>query len=73
MPPVTSAMHVYHLLSQSGTSLHMPVGLELQLLDVKDMETEDNDVGRSMYQLLQVSLPSQWVLLVHQLLVSMHM
>lgn len=53
MPPVTTAMHTYHLLSQAGTHLHAPVGLEDQLMDVKDMDTE---VGKSMYQLLQVSV-----------------
>ena len=46
-------MHTYHLLSLVGTHMQTPMGLEDQLMDVKDMDTE---VGKSMYQLLQVSV-----------------
>lgn len=45
-------MDLYNILSESDTHLRQPVGLETQLLADKDM---DDDVGRSMLQLLQVS------------------
>ena len=46
-------MDLYHLLGESSTHLRQPVGLEMQLLEVDDMDTE---VGSSMLQLLQVWL-----------------
>ena len=54
-PSVQVAMDLYHLLGESSTHLHQPVGLETQLLEVDDM---DSEVGNSMLQLLQVSLAS---------------
>lgn len=54
-PQVQAAMELYHILSESDTHLRQPVALETQLL----AEHLDDDVGRSMLQLLQVS-PSPW-------------
>lgn len=52
-PSVQVAMDLHHLLGESSTHLRQPVGLEMQLLEVDDMDTE---VGNSMLQLLQVWL-----------------
>lgn len=52
-PSVQTAMDLYHMLGESSTHLRQPVGLETQLLDVEDM---DSEVGNSMLQLLQVTL-----------------
>ena len=46
-------MELYNMLSESGTNLRQPVGLENQLLKNQRM---DSDVGKSMLQLLQVLL-----------------
>lgn len=54
-PSVQAAMDLYHLLGESSTHLRQPVGLETQLLEVDDM---DSEVGNSMLQLLQVPLAS---------------
>ena len=51
-PPMQSAMDLYHILSESDTHLRNPVALETQLLADQDM---DDEVGKSMLQLLQVS------------------
>ena len=51
VPEVQAAMDLYHILSESDTHLRQPVALESQLLADEDM---DDDVGRSMLQLLQV-------------------
>ena len=51
LPQVQAAMDLYHILSESDTHLRQPVALETQLLADEDM---DDDVGRSMLQLLQV-------------------
>ena len=51
IPEVQAAMDLYHILSESDTHLRQPVALESQLLADQDM---DDDVGRSMLQLLQV-------------------
>ncbi|KAL3155900.1 putative 3',5'-cyclic phosphodiesterase pde-3 [Trebouxia sp. C0010 RCD-2024] len=48
-PQVQAAMDLYHILSESDTPLRQPVALETQLL----AEHLDDDVGRSMLQLLQ--------------------
>ena len=52
VPKVEAAMDLYHILSESDTHLRQPVALESQLLADQDL---DDDVGRSMLQLLQVS------------------
>lgn len=49
-PPVSAALQLLHILTDAGTRLRVPVGLETQLKDSDDLET---DVARSMYQLLQ--------------------
>ena len=46
-------MDLYHILSESDTHLRNPVALETQLLADEGM---DNEVGKSMLQLLQVCL-----------------
>ncbi|DBB03659.1 hypothetical protein WJX82_000931 [Trebouxia sp. C0006] len=51
-PPVQTAMDLYHILSESDTHLRNPVALETQLLADEGM---DNEVGKSMLQLLQGS------------------
>ena len=51
LPEVQAAMDLYHILSESDTHLRQPVALETQLLADEGM---DDDVGRSMLQLLQV-------------------
>lgn len=48
-----TAMDLYHILSESDTHLRNPVALETQLLADEGM---DNEVGKSMLQLLQVCL-----------------
>ena len=48
-----AAMELYSILSESDTNLRQPVGLESQLLQDNHM---DSDVGKSMLQLLQVTL-----------------
>lgn len=51
-PSVTTAMHLFHTLSEaSNHQLRVPVALETQLLGAQDMDTE---VGRSMWELLRV-------------------
>lgn len=50
-PPVQVALELYNMLSESGTDLRQPVGLEDQLLQDQRM---GSDVGQSMLQLLQV-------------------
>lgn len=52
VPQIEAAMDLYHILSESDTHLRQPVALESQLLADQDL---DDDVGRSMLQLLQVS------------------
>ena len=51
-PAMQTAMDLYHILSESDTHLRQPVALETQLLADEDM---DDEVGKSMLQLLQVS------------------
>ena len=51
-PSVSAALQLLHILTNAGTRLRVPVGLEKQL---KDTEV-DTEVGRSMYQLLQVGV-----------------
>lgn len=51
MPPVQTALDLYHILSESGTNLRQPVGLETQLLK----NSLGSEVGQSMLQLLQVT------------------
>ena len=51
-PPVQAALDLYHLLSESGTDLRQPVGLQKQLLQEYSL---DADVGQSILQLLQVT------------------
>lgn len=48
-----AALELCNILSESGTNLRQPVGLESQLLKDKRM---DSDVGKSMLQLLQVCI-----------------
>ncbi len=48
-----TAMDLYHILSESDTHLRNPVALETQLLADEGM---DDEVGKSMLQLLQVRL-----------------
>ncbi len=50
---VQTAMDLYHILSESDTHLRNPVALETQLLADEGM---DDEVGKSMLQLLQVRL-----------------
>ena len=50
MPPVQTALELYHILSDSDTNLRQPVGLEDQLLQT----SMSSEVGQSMLQLLQV-------------------
>ena len=50
MPPVQTALDLYHILSESDTNLRQPVGLESQLLQ----HSLGSEVGQSMLQLLQV-------------------
>ena len=50
---VQTAMDLYHILSDSNTHLRNPVALETQLLADEGM---DDEVGKSMLQLLQVRL-----------------
>ena len=45
------AVDLYNMLSESGTNLRQPVGMESQLLKDSAM---DSDVAQSMIQLLQV-------------------
>ena len=52
MPPVAVALQLHHILMDAGTKLRAPIGLESQLQDADDL---DSDVGRSMFQLLQAS------------------
>ena len=54
-PPVQTAMDLYHILSESDTHLRQPIALETQLLADEDM---DDEVSKSMLQLLQVSSSS---------------
>ncbi len=62
-PSVQSALDIYHILTESNTDLRQPVGLESQLLKESSM---DNEVGRSMLQLLTVcTLPESRLLLGH--------
>ncbi|KAL0024765.1 hypothetical protein WJX79_003822 [Trebouxia sp. C0005] len=49
MPPVQTALDLYHILSESDTNLRQPVGLESQLLQ----HSLGSEVGQSMLQLLQ--------------------
>ena len=51
LPSVPAVLNLYHLLSDSD--LRQPVALEEQLLKDQHMDT---DVGKSMLQLLQVTL-----------------
>ena len=51
-PPVSAALQLHHILTDAGTQLRVPVGLETQL----KYNDVDSDVGKSMYQLLQVRL-----------------
>jgi hypothetical protein len=48
-PPLQQALELHTILSQSGTNLRQPVGLEEQLL----MGRMGSDVGQSMLQMLQ--------------------
>ena len=50
MPPVQTALDLYHMLSESDTNLRQPIGLESQLLQ----NSLGSEVGQSMLQLLQV-------------------
>ncbi len=50
MPPVQTALELYHILSESDTNLRQPIGLESQLLQ----NSLGSEVGQSMLQLLQV-------------------
>lgn len=50
-----TAMDLYHILSESDTHLRQPIALETQLLADEDM---DDEVSKSMLQLLQVSTAS---------------
>ena len=58
MPPVQTALDLYHILSESDTNLRQPVALENQLLQT----SMGSEVGQSMLQLLQVSpLAATWL------------
>ena len=52
MPPVQTALNLYHILCESDTNLRQPVALEDQLLQT----SMGSEVGQSMLQLLQVQL-----------------
>ena len=53
VPTTEAVLHLYHLLRESDTDLRQPVALEQQLMKDSQM---DSDVGKSMLQLLQVSV-----------------
>lgn len=50
VPPVQTALDLYHMLGESDTNLRQPIGLEFQLLQ----NSLGSEVGKSMLQLLQV-------------------
>lgn len=53
VPSTEAVLNLYHLLRDSDTDLRQPVALEQQLMQDNHLDT---DVGKSMLQLLQVSV-----------------